>query len=157
MKYTSFKRLTIEDADSLHQLLANSNELYIQYFSPFNFDIDTIRRVILNSCKDQIFGIFIHSNSVCTSSIVGFYMLRGLDEGYIDPMYGIFISEEFSSKSLAKLSLFHAENFCKMNNFKKLLLKVNIENKKAKELYIYFGFKVTKQLSKSIILMEKQM
>lgn len=151
--YVSFKKLVLKDAESLYQLLIKSTENYVRYFSPFAFEINTISKLLLNADKDQIYGIEL--NDKTSTRIIGFYMLRGLDEGYADPMYGVFISEEFSSMGIAKLTLSHAEIFCKMNSFHKLLLKVDTENKRAKSLYCSLGFKTTKKLSDNILLMEK--
>jgi GNAT superfamily N-acetyltransferase len=153
--YVSFKKLVLKDAESLYQLLIKSKEDYVKYFSPFIFEIDTISKLILNADKDQIYGVEL--NDGISTRIIGFYMLRGLDEGYIDPMYGVFISEQFSSMGIAKLTLSHAEVFCKMNNFHRLLLKVYIKNEKAKNLYSFLGFKTSKQLSNDILLMEKKL
>jgi ribosomal protein S18 acetylase RimI-like enzyme len=152
--YVSFKKLVLKDAESLYQLLIKSRESYIRYFSPFTFEIDTISKLLLNADKDQIYGIEL--NDGISTRIIGFYMLRGLDEGYTDPMYGVFISEEFSSIGIAKLTLSHAEVFCKMNNFHRLLLKVYVENGKAKNLYSFLGFKTVKKLSNNTLLMEKK-
>jgi ribosomal protein S18 acetylase RimI-like enzyme len=155
MMYVSFKKLVLKDAESLYQLLIKSTEDYIRYFSPFTFEIDTISKLLLNAEKDQIYGVEL--NDGISTRIIGFYMLRGLDEGYVDPMYGVFISQEFSSMGIAKLTLSHAEVFCKMNNFPRLLLKVYVENEKAKNLYSFFGFKTCKQLSNDILLMKKNL
>ncbi|MCL1491259.1 MAG: GNAT family N-acetyltransferase [Pseudanabaena sp. Salubria-1] len=144
----------LKDAESLYQLLIKSTEDYIRYFSPFTFEIDTISKLLLNAEKDQIYGVEL--NDGISTRIIGFYMLRGLDEGYVDPMYGVFISQEFSSMGIAKLTLSHAEVFCKMNNFSRLLLKVYVKNEKAKNLYSFLGFKTSIKLSNDILLMEKE-
>ena len=141
-------------SQSLYQLLIKSTEDYIRYFSPFTFEIDTISKLLLNAEKDQIYGVEL--NDGISTRIIGFYMLRGLDEGYVDPMYGVFISQEFSSMGIAKLTLSHAEVFCKMNNFSRLLLKVYVKNEKAKNLYSFLGFKTSIKLSNDILLMEKE-
>ena len=152
--YVSFKKLVLKDAESLYQLLIKSTEDYIRYFSPFTFEIDTISKLLLNAEKDQIYGVEL--NDGISTRIIGFYMIRGLDEGYVDPMYGVFISQEFSSMGIAKLTLSHAEVFCKMNNFSRLLLKVYVKNEKAKNLYSFLGFKTSIKLSNDILLMEKE-
>ena len=55
------------------------------------------------------------------------------------PMYGVFISEVF----------------CKINDFYSLLLKVYVENKKAKNLYSSLEFKTSQQLFNDILLVGK--
>ena len=67
-------------------------------------------------------------------------MLRGFDEGYEIPSYGVWISKKYSAMGLSKLTLQHAVSICKINGIKKLLLKVHPENKRAKMIYENFGF-----------------
>ena len=81
-------------------------------------------------------------------------MLRGLDEGYIEPMYGVFVFHQYSGKGIARLTISHAESFCKLYGYKQLLLKVFVENARAKKLYEYLGFKFLREeeLSKQTVL-----
>jgi RimJ/RimL family protein N-acetyltransferase len=67
-------------------------------------------------------------------------MLRGFDEGYEIPSYGVWISSKFSNRGLSALTLHHAFAFCKLNGIKILLLKVHPENVVAKKLYESLGF-----------------
>jgi RimJ/RimL family protein N-acetyltransferase len=129
------KKLSPESAVELSQLLQNENPEYIKYFIPFNFDVQTISKK-LNSIKDDCyFGIFIENK------IAGFYMLRGFDEGYKIPSYGVWISKKFSKMGLSKLTLQHAVSFCQLNRIKELMLKVHPDNLIAKKIYENFGFK----------------
>ena len=72
-------------------------------------------------------------------------MLRGMDEGYAEPMYGVFITQEWQDKGIARLTLYHAECFCKINLYKRLLLKVNPNNYLAKKLYESIGFQFLRE------------
>ncbi len=128
------KKLTRNQADSLTELLQSSEKEYTQYFIPFSFDFETILKILSNAVNDQYYGIYIETK------LVGFYMLRGLDDGYEIPSYGVWIAKEFSSNGLSKLTLQHAISFCKINRIKKLMLKVHPENFKAKKVYEDFGF-----------------
>ncbi|RKY92335.1 MAG: hypothetical protein DRQ13_10485 [Ignavibacteriae bacterium] len=73
--------------------------------------------------------------------LVGFYMLRGFDEGFEVPSYGVWISDKFSGLGLSKLTLQHAITFCKVNDLKIIMLKVHPKNIIAKSIYEAFGFK----------------
>ena len=70
------KRLNINQSEELANLLQSADDNYSQYFIPFPFDLKTISKVLSKAIKDQIYGIYVEDN------LVGFYMLRGFDEGY---------------------------------------------------------------------------
>ena len=76
-------------------------------------------------------------------------MLRGLDENFCDPMYGVFVSHLYSGKGIATLTIYHALTMCRILEYKKLLLKVYPDNKKAINLYNYLGFQYLKDDKKS--------
>ena len=128
------KRLKIDHSKELSELLQSADKDYTQYFIPFAFESETILKILSNVIKDQYYGIFIENN------LVGFYMLRGFDEGYDIPSYGVWISKDYSSKGISKLTLQHAISFCKINSIKKLILKVHPDNIIAKNIYESFGF-----------------
>ena len=110
---------------------------YSQYFIPFTFDLETISGILSKAIKDQIYGIYVEDN------LAGFYMLRGFDEGYSFPSYGVWISEKYSNKGLSTFTLQHAISFCKLNSIKKIMLKVHPDNIAAKHIYEKYGFKQT--------------
>ena len=121
----------------LSHILRKEKSEYLEYFIPFNFDEETIRKILIKAKHDKYYGVFINNN------IVGFYMLRGFDKGYEIPSYGVYISEKYSGLGLSKLTLQHAISFCKLNCIKKLMLKVHPQHKIAKNIYESFGFKKT--------------
>jgi len=61
---------------------------------------DVIERIVWRCAKDQWFMIEIERDGALQPA--GFYTLRGLDEGYADPMYGVFIAEEFCGRGLGR-------------------------------------------------------
>lgn len=136
-KTLEIKKLITDNTKELAQLLQSADEDYSQYFIPFTFDDETILRIISNAIKDQYYGIFVDSK------LAGFYMLRGFDEGYSIPSYGVWISEKYVNRGLSTFSLQHAISFCKLNSIKKLMLKVHPENQAAKHIYEKYGFKQT--------------
>lgn len=127
-----------DDAKKLSILLLNSPKKYLQYFHPFDFQENSIKELLNNATKDIFFSVELVKKT--TNILVGFYMLRGLDEGYSEPMYGVFISYDYQNYGIGRLSLCHAECYCKMIGYKKLLLKVYPENIKAKNIYNTLGF-----------------
>ncbi len=117
----------------------------MRFFHPFAFDASTVRRQLQRAAKDVFFGVEIASAS--TQELAGFYMMRGLDEGYPNPMYGVFVSLPFCCKGLARLTLDHAISFCKLNHYEQILLKVDPRNVRAKKLYESCGFRFLREES----------
>ncbi|MCZ7610331.1 MAG: GNAT family N-acetyltransferase [Ignavibacterium sp.] len=128
------RKINIAQSKELSDLLLQSDREYSKYFIPFEFDIESVSKVMGKAVKDMFYGIYVNS------ILVGFYMLRGWDAGYDIPSYGVWISENFSSKGLSKLTLHHAISICKINKVKKLMLKVHPDNITAKRIYEDFGF-----------------
>jgi RimJ/RimL family protein N-acetyltransferase len=134
-KNVEIKDLQSDQAATLSALILNAPKDYTQYFVPFSFEEDSIKKIISDAVNDKYFGIFINDD------LAGFYMLRGFDQGYDVPSYGVWISNKFSGLGLSKLTLQHAFTFCKLNGLKKIMLKVHPENTVAKNIYENFGFK----------------
>jgi RimJ/RimL family protein N-acetyltransferase len=124
------------------KLTAEKND-YIKHFTPFDFSESTIQKILTNKKLDKYFGLFV------SQELAGFYMLRGFDEGFQVPSYGVWISSEYKNKSLSTLTLYHAFSFCKLNSIKSLMLKVHPDNVIAKNLYEKMGFKKTGTDSKN--------
>lgn len=145
MNYISFRLLHSSDAQNLSNILLNSSSEYVKYFHPFDFQILSIHKIIDSAINDKFFGIELKDNILANSKLIGFYMLRGMDEGYTDPMYGVFIDQQWQGKGIAKLSLYHAECFCKINLYKRILLKVHHNNDRAQKLYKSIGFQFLRE------------
>lgn len=137
-QFANIRPLAAADNWALAHLLASANAEYTRYFDPFAFDAAAIESVTTKAILDQWFAVEItHAG---TARLVGFYMLRGMDEGFADPMYGVFIAEASAGRGLARLTLAHAETQCRLNGWKNLRLKVDPENKRAHALYLSAGF-----------------
>jgi GNAT superfamily N-acetyltransferase len=114
--------------------LQKEDREYIKYFHPFPFDASEIRKRLVAARKDFYWGIF------CGKELVGFFMLRGMDDGYEVPSYGVYISRKWSGKGLSKLSLLFSISWCRVNGFKTLMLKVHPKNHIARKMYEDNGF-----------------
>jgi ribosomal protein S18 acetylase RimI-like enzyme len=156
MRTVAFRPLQIGDAAALSALLKSSPADYVKHFTPFSFDVEALEKLISSARKDRLIGIEVQTGQ--EAELVGFYMLRGLDEGYSAPMYGVFVAYKFRNKGVARLTLVHAETSCRLNQIDRLMLKVHPANTHAKKLYEAYGFAVLKEdpLNKNII-MEKSL
>jgi RimJ/RimL family protein N-acetyltransferase len=127
-------RLTSSDARPLAEMLQSAPAEYSQHFIPFAFDFGTISGMLASASADRYCGIFLDAE------LAGFYMLRGFDQGYAIPSYGVWIAPQHCGQGLAQLTLFHAFSFCRANGIRTLMLKVHPENSVAKKLYERNGF-----------------
>lgn len=132
-------------APALLELLLNATEEDKRFFTPFVFEISQIESRLEQATRDRYYGIFQKGNCLC-----GYYMLRGLDEGYDSPMYGVFIHPEHRHLGLGKLTLSHAVSFCRMNQHPSILLGVHPENAVAINTYRKFGFSELRSNSQRI-------
>jgi RimJ/RimL family protein N-acetyltransferase len=128
------KELSVEHVSVLSKVLSKEKPAYMKHFTPFDFSVDSLKNVLTHANKDKFFGVFV------SDKLAGFYMLRGFDDGFEIPSYGVWISSEFSNRGLSKLTLYHAFSFCKHNSIKILKLKVHPDNAVAKNLYESLGF-----------------
>lgn len=134
-KDISIRKLRPENAEELSLLLQSADPRYSRYFIPFKFDRQTIAGILASVNQDRYFAVCIGEE------LAGFYMLRGFDQGYKVPSYGVWIAPGHSGKGLAELTLKHAVAFCRVNGIDKLMLKVHPENVVAKKIYERNGFK----------------
>ncbi len=127
------RALQMQDCKDVSTLIKSSPPLYTQYFCPFDFEQNAIEKVLSKVERDQFIGIALSDGR--SSTLAGFYMLRGFDEGYEYPMYGVFIGHAYRDLGLASLTLAHAEAYCRLNRIARLLLKVHPSNERARRLY----------------------
>jgi RimJ/RimL family protein N-acetyltransferase len=139
--------LSPADAEAVSQLLSASSPEYMRFFHPFDFGVTSVRCQLEKAKIDTFFGLVLDSNN--ESTLAGFYMLRGMDEGYPNPMYGVCVPDQYHGKGLARLTLVHAEVHCALNGWEQILLKVHPENVRAKKLYESVGYRFLREESAS--------
>lgn len=127
-------RLSPEDALSLSELLNRDDTHYEKYFFPFPKDKESLETRLRSAVKDRYWGL------VFREILAGFFMLRGFDEGYNRPSFGVYIAKEFSNRGLLKLTLEYSTSWCRLNNINAIMLKVHPDNKHALECYKKAGF-----------------
>lgn len=126
--------LAAADAPQLSRMLRAQSPAYVRFFTPFSFDPDTINGMLARQLEDVFMGIYLRDE------LAGFFMLRGWDEGYEAPSYGVLIDERFSGYGLTRLSLKMAKSICKLRRAPRLILKVHPDNLVAKTLFEEAGF-----------------
>jgi RimJ/RimL family protein N-acetyltransferase len=138
------------DGGALARMLSVAQPGYIRHFHPFSFDEASIAQQLTQAKKDQYWGI------CWQDALIGFFMLRGFDEGYARPAFGVFIDEAFANKGLGSLALQYSLSWCKLNGVEKIMLKVHPENQYARRAYEQAGFVFCETCPQSgQLLMEK--
>lgn len=134
MKNLILRPLSVADAPAFSTMLSAQPPEYIQYFRPFDFDAETLTK-LLDAARDDVYmGFFLDA------TIAGFFMLRGWDSGYAIPAYGVTIAQAFAGIGLATLSLDASKTLCRLRGVERLMLKVHPDNLTAKHLYEKAGF-----------------
>ena len=112
-----------EDPDSVH-------------FHPHPFTTDEARRIAERRgiLQDLYFGAFLDDR------LVGYGMLRGWDEGYVIPSFGVAVGSTYRGLGVGRLLLRSAISMARARGAQTMMLKVHPENSSAKHLYESEGF-----------------
>lgn len=122
------------DSAELAALLAAELPAYIEHFTPFAFDADSLAARFAAARRNRYWGIRVGEK------LVGFFMLRGFDEGYARPAFGVYVASAFASRGLAKLALHFSLAWCRCNGIPAVMLKVAPDNVHARRIYAEAGF-----------------
>ena len=121
------------DAYALAHLYDKDSLEYREYFTAFS-NFTRLVYVIDHKQKD-LFWTMRFQNEIC-----GMFFLRGFDEKYSIPSFGVYVLERFSGLGFARSALNNAIDIVKSMGIRCLMLKVYKENKRAYKLYTDFGF-----------------
>lgn len=133
-------------SNELSQLLVGITPDDYAFFNPFDFNEPTVSKILESSNKDLYFGVR------CMEKLVAFHMLRGLDEGYASPMFGVYVHHQAQNRGFGKLCLNHAITVSKALAVPSLLLKVYPSNSKAVRLYEKNGFRVLREVGDQLLM-----
>jgi RimJ/RimL family protein N-acetyltransferase len=124
----------VRDASALSRLLSNDPPEYSSHFAPFARDAESLTRMLAAATRDRYWGI--HSGT----ELAGLVMLRGLDQGFETPAFGVYIAKAFAGRGLGSLALQFTEQWCRENDCRELMLTVHPENAAARRIYERAGF-----------------
>lgn len=123
------------DASALFGLLTADNRDYRQYFFPFATDTRSLEERLSSVREDRYWGLWFGD------ILTGFFMMRGFDEGFRRPSFGVYIARSYSGKGLSTLALEYSMSWCRLNGIHAMMLKVHPDNKYARQAYEKAGFK----------------
>lgn len=130
----TIRPLLAADAPAFASFLQRQPDDYMRYFIPFAFDEESITARLEQAQDDLYMGLF------WGADLAGFFMLRGWDDGYDVPAYGVTIDRQFAGNGLARLTLDLAKTISRLRGAKRLMLKVHPDNTVARRLYEQAGF-----------------
>jgi len=137
------------DAARIAAMLKAASQEYAAHFHPFAFDEATVRAQLERARKDCFWGL------ECGAKLAGFFMLRGFDEGYERPSFGVFVAEQFAGRGLARQALDTATQWCKENGVREMMLTVFPENAAARRVYEEAGFAVAENRPEKIVMTKR--
>ena len=106
----------------------------IRVFHPFSLDGKSAYDI---ACMDHLDRYYI---ALSDNKIIGFCMLRGWDEGYSIPSFGVLVDRKFQNLGLGRKITVHAIEEAKRFGCHRVRLSVYASNKIALNLYTSLGF-----------------
>ncbi|MGI8835880.1 MAG: GNAT family N-acetyltransferase [Pyrinomonadaceae bacterium] len=128
------RALTPDDAADLSTMLQAQSPDYVRFFYPFEFHLASISNVLANQRRDVLMGLYLESK------IVVFFMLRGWNEGYDVPSFGIIVDENYRGYGLELISLDAAKVISRLRGAERMMLKMHPDNITAKGVARKIGF-----------------
>lgn len=111
----------------------------LRFFHPHPFDASAARRIATREAirTDCYFGAFEHT------AIVGYGMLRGWDEGYDVPAFGVCVAPAARGRGVASALLQWGIAYARAEGSEKMMLKVYPQNVAAVRMYERVGFELS--------------
>lgn len=103
-------------------------------FHPFPLNAETAQRI---ACTEHLDRYFL---AVCDGEAVGLMMLRGWDEGYQVPSFGVLVDHRHQGAGLGRQMTEFAVAEARRLGCQRLRLSVYASNRPALSLYLSIGF-----------------
>ncbi len=113
---------------------ANATATTLRHFSPFRLDEATARQIALEPRRDVYFA------ALLGESFVGLSLLRGWDEGFDIPSFGMVIDERLRGKGVGRRLMEWTLGAAKQKGCSHVRLSVNASNLRGVRLYESLGF-----------------
>ena len=106
----------------------------VRRFNPFPLNRETAYRIACTDCLDRYY-VTLYENK-----IVGLCMLRGWDEGYSIPSFGVLVDRHFHNHGVGREMTVYAIEEARRLGCHRVRLSVYASNKPALHLYTSLGF-----------------
>jgi ribosomal protein S18 acetylase RimI-like enzyme len=149
----TIRRLQVRDEEQLFALFKAfaAHEEITRYFHPHPFDRVTASEIAGYSGSDMYFGFF------WDGELVGYAMLRGWDEGYEVPAFGVAVAPGHEGRGVGRELLRASLEETRARGARKIILKVHNANERALRWYLACGFKKTRTADDGQIVLELEL
>ena len=130
------REVRLVDYDALARFFeGNDIPRIVQHFHPFPLTSETANNIARTSHLDHYYVALLDDR------IVGLSMLRGWDEGFSVPSFGIVVDQHFHGRGFGKRMLEHALEEARRLGCQYVMLSVYASNGAALQLYQSMGFR----------------
>ena len=134
------REVQASDYNKLKEFFKRNNTCEtIRHFHPFPLAAETAWQIACMPKKDR------YDIALLEGKIVGMCMLRGWDEGFSVPSFGILVDRRFRGKGIGRLLTEHAIGEAKKLGCHQIRLSVYASNVRAYHLYTSLGFREVKR------------
>jgi perosamine synthetase len=132
----TFDALSADDGDALAELFErNDVEPVTRQFHPFALSAATARAITREPGRDRYFGVRLGDR------LVGFSMLRGWNEGFEIPSFGVFVDAAHHARGIGRALTAHTVEQARLLGCRSVRLSVYAGNVAALRLYAALGFR----------------
>jgi ribosomal protein S18 acetylase RimI-like enzyme len=130
-----FREITEAEEACLARFFAHNDvPQTVRQFNPFRLTAEMARTIAQVPRRDHYYGAFLGDR------MVGFSMLRGWDEGYSVPSFGILIDRDFQGRGYGSRMILFTVREARRLGCQRVRLTVYSSNFKAFQLYVSHGF-----------------
>jgi ribosomal protein S18 acetylase RimI-like enzyme len=142
------RELTVADEAALASFFERNNRPEVtETFHPFPLDAERAHWICVAPRQDRYFAAWLYD------AIVGLAMLRGWDEGFETPSFGILVDYQHYGKGLGRALTEHALQLADELRAPRVRLTVHPANARAVHLYERAGFRRAENLPDGRLLM----
>jgi RimJ/RimL family protein N-acetyltransferase len=118
----SIRPLEPSDAVVISAFMRAQHAEYIRFFYAFGSDEGSIVKILSASRMDVYSGVF------WNRELIGVFMLRGWDDGYEIPSFGVVIDEKHRGKAFLNVTVETAKLICKLSGINRYMVKIHPDN-----------------------------
>ena len=122
------------DAPLIARLLESQPAEYLRFFYAFGADEAAIAEILERREKDVYSGLFWRGELVCV------FMLRGWDEGYPIPSFGLVVAADHRGREVLTVALEAAKLISRLAGADRMMCKVHPDNIAATRGALRLGF-----------------
>jgi hypothetical protein len=116
------RQLDESDAAALSGFMRSQSPEYLRFFYAFNSDEAALTELLSNAEKDVYSGVF------WQGELIGVFFLRGWDDGYEKPSFGVLIGEKHRGRTLLHLTVDAGKVICKLKGINQYMVKIHPDN-----------------------------